>query len=117
MQVLAETDELIGAEQYVLQSVRDYSTARRFVNLVGRFHNYANAHGASAEGNPSGGNLFRGLYNIALKSLGAAMKRHPECRLEHVVEYAKHLSDDNSDDDPDDTSLMTTLLTTLMTPL
>ena len=36
MQVLAETDELIGAEQYVLQSVRDYSTARRFVNLVGR---------------------------------------------------------------------------------
>jgi altronate dehydratase len=88
MQVLAETDELIGAEQYVVQSVRDYHTARRFVDLVGRFHNYANAHGASAEGNPSGGNLFRGLYNIALKSLGAAMKRHPECRLEHVVEYA-----------------------------
>ena len=89
--LLAETDELIGAEQYVLQNVRDYPTARRFVDLVARFHGYANAHGASAEGNPSGGNLYRGLYNIALKSLGAAMKRHPHVRLEHVVEYAEPL--------------------------
>ena len=29
--LLAETDELIGAEQYVLQSVRDFKTAERFV--------------------------------------------------------------------------------------
>ena len=32
--------------------------------------------------------MYRGLYNIALKSLGAAMKRHPHVRLEHVLEYA-----------------------------
>ena len=32
---------------------------------------------------------FRGLYNIALKSLGAAMKRHPDVRLERVLEYAE----------------------------
>ena len=56
--------------QYVLQSVRDYDTAALFLEMVGRFRGYAGAHGASAEGNPSGGNVYRGLYNIALKSLG-----------------------------------------------
>ena len=35
--------------------------------------------------------MYRGLYNIALKSLGAAMKRHPDVRLEHVLEYAQPL--------------------------
>lgn len=75
--LLAETDELIGAEQYVLQRVRDYETAAKFLEFVQRFRGYTAAHGASAEGNPSGGNVYRGLYNIALKSLGAAMKRHP----------------------------------------
>ena len=87
--LLAETDELIGAEQYVISSTRDYPTARRFLHLVSRFQGYAHGHGASAEGNPSGGNMYRGLYNIALKSLGAAMKRHPSVRLEHVIEYAE----------------------------
>ena len=32
--LLAETDELIGAEQYVLQSVADFRTATRFLELV-----------------------------------------------------------------------------------
>uniref|UniRef100_A0A7S4BK84 D-galactarate/Altronate dehydratase C-terminal domain-containing protein n=2 Tax=Chrysotila carterae TaxID=13221 RepID=A0A7S4BK84_CHRCT len=89
--LLAETDELIGAEDYVLSSVRDLHTANKFLALVSRFHAYTHAHGASAEGNPSGGNLYRGLYNIALKSLGAAMKRHATVRLEDVVEYAQPL--------------------------
>jgi altronate dehydratase len=87
--VLAETDELIGAEAYVLSSVSDLITARRFVAKIKEFHTYAHAHGATAEGNPSGGNLFRGLYNIALKSLGAATKRHPDVRLERVLDYAE----------------------------
>ena len=89
--LLAETDELIGAEQYVLQNVADYPTARRFLDLVSRFRQYADEHNTSAEGNPSGGNMLRGLYNIALKSLGAAMKRHPQVRLERVIEYAELL--------------------------
>ncbi|RMF90589.1 MAG: altronate hydrolase, partial [Nitrospinota bacterium] len=78
---LAETDELIGAEPYVLQNVRDLETARRFLQTIERFKTWADWHGHTAEGNPSGGNKFRGLYNIAIKSLGAAMKRHPEVRL------------------------------------
>ncbi len=86
---LAETDELIGAEPYVLENVRDAATARRFLDKVENFKRYAANHGTSAEGNPSGGNNFRGLYNIALKSLGAARKKDPEVRLDYVIDYGQ----------------------------
>ena len=86
---LAETDELIGAESYVLENVRDAATARRFLEKVEGFKRYAANHGTTAEGNPSGGNNFRGLYNIALKSLGAARKKDPEVRLDYVIDYGQ----------------------------
>ena len=86
---LAETDELIGAEPYVLESVRDAATARRFLDKVENFKRYAANHGTTAEGNPSGGNNFRGLYNIALKSLGAARKKDPRVRLDYVIDYGQ----------------------------
>ena len=86
---LAETDELIGAEPYVLENVRDAATARAFLDKIENFKRYAANHGATAEGNPTGGNNFRGLYNIALKSLGAARKKAPEVRLDHVIDYGE----------------------------
>lgn len=86
---LAETPELIGAEPYVLQKVRDLATAQRFLERVERFKTMARWHGTSAEGNPSGGNKFRGLYNIVLKSIGAAMKRHPDVCLDYVIDYSE----------------------------
>jgi altronate dehydratase len=86
---LAETDELIGAESYVLQKVKDLATARKFLAMVERFKERVAWHGSTAEGNPSGGNKFRGLYNITLKSIGAAMKRQPEVRLDEVIEYGE----------------------------
>ena len=86
---LAETDELIGAEPYVLANVRDLETARRFLSVIERFKERAARHGVSAEGNPSGGNKFRGLYNIVLKSIGAARKRDPDIRLDHVIDYGQ----------------------------
>lgn len=86
---LAETDELIGAEAYVLQNVRDLPTARRFLNMIERFKLRAAWHGHSTEANPSGGNNFRGLYNIAIKSIGAAMKRHPDVCLDYVINYSE----------------------------
>ncbi|MEE2658681.1 MAG: UxaA family hydrolase [Candidatus Latescibacterota bacterium] len=86
---LAETDELIGAEPYVLKWVRDRETANKFLHMVERFKERAAWHGASAEGNPSGGNKYRGLYNIVLKSIGAAMKRHPDVRLDHCIDYSE----------------------------
>ena len=89
---LAETDELIGAEPYVLQKVKDVTTAKRFLEIVERFKARVAWHGATAEGNPSGGNKFRGLYNITLKSIGAAMKRNPEVRLDHVIEYGQPMT-------------------------
>ncbi len=91
---LAETDELIGAEPYVLENVRDETTARRFLDKIAEFKARAADHGATAEGNPSGGNNYRGLYNIALKSIGAARKRDPQVRLDHVIDYAEPMTAD-----------------------
>ncbi|MCY4401905.1 MAG: UxaA family hydrolase [Candidatus Poribacteria bacterium] len=86
---LAETDELIGAEEYLLQNVKDLQTAQKFLNTIETFKERVGWHGHSAEGNPSGGNNFRGLYNIAIKSIGAAMKRHPDVCLDHVIKYSE----------------------------
>lgn len=88
---LAETDELIGSEAYVLQNVRDLATARKFLHFIAEFQERLAWHGQTAEGNPSGGNKLRGLYNIALKSIGAAMKRHPDVRLDYVIDYGERM--------------------------
>lgn len=90
---LAETDELIGAESYVLQNVSSYDVAQCFLDKVEAYKTLAAWHGTTAEGNPSGGNKFRGLYNIVLKSIGAAMKRHPDVRLDSVIDYAAPMTD------------------------
>ncbi|MCD6050157.1 MAG: D-galactarate dehydratase/Altronate hydrolase-like protein, partial [Verrucomicrobia bacterium] len=84
---LAETDELVGAESYVLSNVRDLQTAKAFLDKVARFEERVRWHGASAQTNPSGGNLYRGLYNIAIKSIGASHKKAPDTRLDYVIEY------------------------------
>ncbi len=88
---LAETDELIGAEPYVLAKVRDLETARAFLRTLNRFETLVGWHGMSAQSNPSGGNIFRGLYNIAIKSIGAARKKDPDVRLDYVIEYGERM--------------------------
>eukprot|EP00026_Physarum_polycephalum_P001799 Phypoly_transcript_01802.p1 GENE.Phypoly_transcript_01802~~Phypoly_transcript_01802.p1 ORF type:complete len:875 (+),score=145.79 Phypoly_transcript_01802:33-2657(+) len=88
---LAETDELMGAEPYVIKMAKDLPTAQKFLDTVEWYKTYAGNHGHSAEGNPSGGNKYRGLYNIALKSLGAAMKKNPLVTLDHVIDYAERM--------------------------
>ena len=88
---LAETDELIGAEHYVLKNVKDLETARRFLSTVERFKERVSWHGHTAEDNPSGGNNYRGLYNISIKSIGAAMKKHPDVRIDRIIEYAQRM--------------------------
>ena len=90
---LAETDELIGAEPYVLRNVRDLATARKFLDKVSNFKERVAWHGESAQGNPSGGNILRGLYNIVIKSLGAATKRQPGVRLDYVIDYAQRMTE------------------------
>lgn len=90
---LAETDELIGAEPYVLQNCKNTDVAKRFLEKVEGYKTLAAWHGTSAEGNPSGGNKYRGLYNIVLKSIGAAMKRHPDVRLDDVIDYGAPMNE------------------------
>ncbi|MEZ4618669.1 MAG: UxaA family hydrolase [Caldilineaceae bacterium] len=90
---LAETDELIGAEPYVLDKVRDLATAQKFLAQIARFKARVAWHGATAEGNPSGGNKYRGLYNIVLKSIGAARKKDPASRLDYVIDYGELMVD------------------------
>ena len=85
---LSETPELFGAESYVLDNVRDLETARAFLRIGARFKEWVSWHGGTAEANPSGGNRFRGIYNIVLKSIGAAAKLHPDVRLDYVIDYA-----------------------------
>ena len=85
---LAETDELIGGEPYVLDNVRDIQTARTFLHMIERFQERTAWHGQSVDANPSGGNKLRGIYNIVLKSIGAARKRHPDVRLDYAIDYA-----------------------------
>lgn len=87
--VLAETDELMGAESYVLEKVKDLGTAKKFLKIVEGFKERLAWHGQSAESNPSGGNNYRGLYNIGLKSLGAAKKKHADVRLDGVLSYGE----------------------------
>ena len=86
---LAETDELIGAESYVLDKLARLELAQNFLGKIERFKERVSWHGQTAEGNPSGGNKFRGLYNIYLKSLGAAAKRHPDVPLHDIIEYSQ----------------------------
>lgn len=90
---LAETDELIGSESYVLDKVEQVETAHKFLSMVERFKERVAWHGQTAEGNPSGGNKYRGLYNIYLKSLGAAAKRHPDVPLHDVIDYSQPMTD------------------------
>ncbi len=89
---LGETTELVGAESYLLQNVRDVETARAVLRYIQDFKDLLAWHGVTSEGNTSGGNRYRGLYNITLKSIGAATKRDPAVRLDYAVDYAERMA-------------------------
>ena len=87
--ILAESPELVGAEPYILSRVGNESVAKDFIRTTEHYKAYGARHGLSVAGNPSGGNLYRGLYNIVLKSLGAARKKPPNIALDAVLEYGE----------------------------
>ncbi len=88
---LAETDELIGAEAYIFQNVRDRWTAEAFLRKIEIFKQRVAWYGHDAEGNVAGGNRFRGLYNVAIKSIGAARKKDPRVRLDFIIDYSERM--------------------------
>ncbi len=90
--VLTEIDEAVGAESYIMKRVRDLATAREFMHRIAEFQTRLGWHGVSPENNPSGGNKLRGLYNIAIKSLGAVHKKDPRTRIDFVTDYAAPLA-------------------------
>ena len=65
--------------------------ARGFLDTIRGFQRWMERHGHSVAATPSAGNICGGLYNITLKSLGSAAKKHPQTRLEHVIRYAEPL--------------------------
>ncbi|MEO7597455.1 MAG: UxaA family hydrolase [Opitutus sp.] len=89
--VLCETDEVAGAEAYMMRAVRDVSTARALLDKIANFRARLSWHGVTPESNPSAGNKLRGLYNITLKSLGAVHKKDPRTRVDQVIDYAEPL--------------------------
>lgn len=86
---LTETPELSGAEDYTLASITRPEIAPQFLTMLDRFKEQLRWHGGKVDKNPSEGNLLGGLYNITLKSLGAAVKRDPEIPIAHIIEYAQ----------------------------
>ena len=102
--ILGESPELVGAEPYVLRNVSARGAAEEFIETTERYKRYGARHGQSVAGNPSGGNLYRGLYNIVLKSLGAARKKPPDIGLDCVLGYGEPMRGWNRDfwdEDPD----------------
>lgn len=89
---LTETPELSGAEDYTLSSIAEPGIADRFLSMLERFKTYLGWHGGKVDKNPSEGNLLGGLYNITLKSLGAAVKRDPMIPIKHIIEYGERMT-------------------------
>ena len=79
--VLCETDEARRRRSLrAAKRARPRDRARRFSTPSQRSRSASPGTASRAESNPSGGNKLRGLYNIALKSLGAVHKKDPRTR-------------------------------------
>ncbi|WP_432710153.1 UxaA family hydrolase [Pedobacter sp.] len=72
--ILAEFPELCGVEQELSDRCVDVETAGRFMQLMRRYNELAEATGSGFYANPSPGNIKDGLITDAIKSAGAAKK-------------------------------------------
>ncbi|MDB4474734.1 UxaA family hydrolase [Opitutaceae bacterium] len=90
--VLCETDEIVSAEEHLMRNIESEDVAHSLLHKIARFKERMSWHGVTPEANPSAGNKFRGLYNIALKSLGAVQKKDPRTPLDHAIDYADPLT-------------------------
>ncbi|WP_274425258.1 UxaA family hydrolase [Chelativorans sp. YIM 93263] len=85
--VLAETPEIYGAEQLLLQRAASEAVAETLVERIRWWENYTAMHGGSMDNNPSPGNKVGGLTTILEKSLGAVAKGG-STPLVDVIDYA-----------------------------
>lgn len=72
--ILSEFPELCGVEQELIERCVSAPVAGRFVELMTRYNQRAQAVGSHFSQNPSPGNIRDGLITDAIKSAGAAKK-------------------------------------------
>ncbi len=89
--VLAETPEIFGAEQLLLNRVTSGAVGRRLAERFTWWVEHARRHNFSIDNNPTPGNKRGGLTTILEKSLGAAAKGGTS-PLAAVYEYAERVN-------------------------
>ncbi|WP_293446943.1 altronate dehydratase family protein [Planktotalea sp.] len=86
--ILAETPEIYGAEQLLLDRVSSPETATDLIAQLRWWEGYTSMHGGTLDNNPSPGNKAGGLTTILEKSLGAVAKSGAT-PLNQVVAYGQ----------------------------
>ena len=89
--VLAETPEIYGAEHLLTRRAATPAVARKLLDRIEWWRDYAHRNRAALDNNPSHGNKAGGLTTILEKSLGAVAKSG-STRLEAVYEYAERVT-------------------------
>lgn len=89
--ILSETPEIYGAEHLLTSRAHTPAVAKKLMELILWWEEYAALHGGSIDNNPTHGNKAGGLTTIYEKSLGAAAKGGTS-RLMDVYRYAEPIT-------------------------
>lgn len=88
--ILSEFPELCGVEQEMINRSVNDEIADRFIDLMNRYSDAAEASGSGFDMNPSPGNIKDGLITDAMKSAGAA-KKGGTSPVKAVLDYAEYV--------------------------
>lgn len=86
--VLAETPEIVGAENLLMQRAESPQVVEQLRERLAWWKEYVTRHGATLNNNPSPGNIVGGISTILEKSLGAVAKSGTS-PLRAVIRYAE----------------------------
>ncbi|MGE6604895.1 UxaA family hydrolase [Halomonas sp. NPDC076908] len=89
--ILAETPEIYGAENLLIDRSIDESVAQKLLDRITWWKHYTEINGAELNNNPSPGNKAGGLSTILEKSLGAVAKGGTSS-LNDVLLYAEKMT-------------------------
>ena len=90
--VLSEFPELVGVEKEMIMRCKNEKLAEKFIELMTRYENRAEADGTSMSSNPSPGNIKDGLITDAIKSAGAA-KKGGTAIIQDVQDYPGYITE------------------------
>lgn len=88
--ILSEFPELCGVEQELIDRSVNDETSERFIDLMNRYSDAAEASGSGFDMNPSPGNIKDGLITDAMKSAGAA-KKGGTSPVQAVLDYTEYV--------------------------